>query len=279
MKSAEVLLPDLDATVDIALAAGSLLRHYFERKVAFEFKADFDLVTEADKASEQLVVERLRARFPGHGIVAEEGGGNPAESEFCWYVDPLDGTSNFAHGYPVWCVTLAAEKAGELVVAVTFDPMRNELFTATKGGGAYLNGQRMRVSKTRELANALMVTGFPNHNRGANPNIHFYHQLAMSTHGVRRAGSAALDMASVAAGRLDAFWEIGLNPWDIAAGKLLVAEAGGVCTDMKGGPHHHVGAAHLLADNGLLHEETTERFREIFAGHLRHPLPALTSLP
>ena len=268
--------PEVDEAVEIALAAGSLLRHYFERKVAFEYKAGFDLVTEADKASEKLVVERLRAQYPGHGIVAEEGGGNPAESEYCWYVDPLDGTSNFAHSYPVWCVTLAAEKAGELVVAVTFDPMRNELFTAQKGGGAYLNGARMRVSKTPLLADALMVTGFPNHDRLANPNIHFYHQLAMSTHGVRRAGSAALDLASVAAGRLDSFWEIGLNPWDIAAGKLLVQEAGGTCTDMKGAPHHHVGSPHLLADNGLLHDETTERFREIFAGHFLHPWPSLS---
>lgn len=268
--------PEVDQAVEIALAAGSLLRHYFERKVAFEYKAGFDLVTEADKASEKLVVERLRAQYPGHGIVAEEGSGNPAESEYCWYVDPLDGTSNFAHGYPVWCITMAAEKAGELVVAVTFDPMRNELFTAQKGGGAYLNGARMRVSKTPALADALMVTGFPNNNRLANPNIHFYHQLAMSTHGVRRAGSAALDLASVAAGRLDSFWEIGLSPWDIAAGKLLVQEAGGTCTDMKGAPHHHLGAPHLLADNGLLHDETTERFREIFAGHFRHPMPSLS---
>lgn len=267
--------PDLDSAVEIALAAGSLLRHFFERKVSFELKAEFDLVTEADQASEKMVVEMLRARFPGHGIVAEEGGGSRSESEYIWYVDPLDGTNNFAHGYPVWCVTLGVEKAGELVMGITFDPNRNELFTVERGAGAYCNGRRIRVSKTATLADAMMVTGFPNHNRLANPNIHFYHQMALSTHGVRRSGSAGLDLAAVAAGRLDSFWEIGLNPWDIAAGKLLVLEAGGTCTDMQGRPHHHIGAPHLLADNGLLHDETIERFREIFAGNLRYPWPVL----
>jgi myo-inositol-1(or 4)-monophosphatase len=267
--------PNVDSAVEIALAAGSLLRYYFERKVTFDLKAEYDLVTEADRASEKMVVEMLRAKFPGHGIVAEEGGGNEAQSDYRWFVDPLDGTSNFAHGYPVWCVTLAAERGGELIVGVTYDPTRDELFTAERGGGAYMNGRRLRVSKTATLASAMMVTGFPNHNRLANPNIHFYHQMAVSTHGVRRSGSAALDMASVASGRLDSFWEIGLNPWDIAAGKLLVTEAGGNCTTMTGDPHYHVGAPHLLADNGLLHGETIERFREIFAGKPRHPWPAL----
>jgi myo-inositol-1(or 4)-monophosphatase len=271
-------VPNVDSAVEIALAAGSLLRYYFERKVTFDLKAEYDLVTEADRASEKMVVEMLRAKFPSHGIVAEEGGGIEAQSDYRWFVDPLDGTSNFAHGYPVWCVTLAAEKAGELVVGVTWDPIRGELFTAEKGAGAFLNGRRLRVSKTATLASAMMVTGFPNHNRLANPNIHFYHQMALSTHGVRRSGSAALDMASVSSGRLDSFWEIGLNPWDIAAGKLLVTEAGGKCTTMTGDPHHHVGAPHLLADNGLLHDETTERFREIFAGKPRHPYPVLGSV-
>lgn len=277
MKSPET--PGVDAAVEVALAAGSLLRHYFERRVETEIKAGFDVVTEADRASEQLVVSMLHQRFPTHGIVAEEGGGHEAQSGYRWFVDPLDGTSNFAHSYPVWCVTMACERAGELVVAVTYDPMRDELFTAERGSGAYLNGRRMQVSNTPTLSRAMMVTGFPNHARLANPNIHFYHQMAMETHGVRRAGSAALDLASVAAGRLDSFWEIGLNAWDIAAGILLVTEAGGVCTDMRGRPHHHVGAPHLLADNGLLHDETTARFREIFSGTLRHPWPSLSDYP
>src|SRR3954467_8595314 len=221
----------VEAAADIAHEAGSLLRHYFERGVGFEMKGDFDLVTEADRASEKLVVQRLTSQFPGHGIVAEEGGGHASASEYRWYVDPLDGTTNFAHSYPVWNVTLALEKAGELIAGIIFNPNRDELFTAERGAGAFMNGRRMCVSAAARVADSLVSTGFPNHNRATNPNIHFFHELAMSAHGVRRGGSAAIDLAYVAGGRLDAFWEIGLNPWDMAAGILLVEEAGGICTD------------------------------------------------
>src|SRR5665213_343141 len=218
----------LESAIGIAHEAGSLLQYYFERHVRFELKGDFDLVTEADRASEKLVVERLKALFPGHGIVAEEGGGHESPSEYRWYVDPLDGTTNFAHGYPIYNVTLALEKAGELICGVIFDPNRDELFTCEKGGGAFLNGQRIRVSRTAKLDESLFSTGFPSRRRHLSVNIHFYHQLAMATHGVRRCGAAAIDLAYVACGRLDGFWEFGLSPWDMAAGKLLVAEAGGV---------------------------------------------------
>jgi myo-inositol-1(or 4)-monophosphatase len=262
----------LEAAIEISLAAGNLLRYHFERRVAFELKSEFDLVTEADKASEKLVVERLRRYFPSHSIQAEEGGGQESGSEYRWYVDPLDGTTNFAHGYPAWSFTMALEKAGEMVVGVTFDPNRDELFAAEKGSGAFLNGRRIRVSGIAKLANSLSCTGFPNHNRQSNPNIHFFYQLAMESHGVRRGGSAAIDMAYTACGRLDAFWEIGLSPWDLAAGKLLVTEAGGACTDMRGGPHS-MSSPGIIADNGLLHDELVARFAEIFEGKLRQPLP------
>ena len=250
----------VETAADIACQAGALLRYYFERRVSFEMKGEFDLVTEADKASEKLVIERIKKAFPEHGIVAEEGGGHESRSEYRWYVDPLDGTTNFAHSYPVWNVTLALEKANELIAGVIFQPMRDELFTCERGSGSFLNGRRISVSKVERVADSLLCTGFPNHNRATNPNIHFFHELAMSAHGVRRSGSAAVDLADVAAGRLDGFWEIGLSPWDMAAGILLVEEAGGVCTDMRGG-RHHLKSPHVLTDNRLVHDELLGSFR------------------
>jgi myo-inositol-1(or 4)-monophosphatase len=264
----------LDCAIEIAHQAGSLLRYYFERHVRFELKGDFDLVTEADRASEKLIVERLKARFPDHGILAEEGSGHESPSEYRWYVDPLDGTTNFAHGYPVYNVTLGLEKAGELIAGVIFDPNRDELFSCEKGGGAFLNGARIHVSGAAKLDEALFSTGFPSRRRHLNVNIHFYHQLAMASHGVRRGGAAAIDLAYVACGRLDGFWEFGLSPWDMAAGKLLVEEAGGICSDMKGGKHR-LTSPDILADNGLIHDEVAELFSEIFRGKYRHPMPVI----
>lgn len=264
----------LEASVEIAREAGQLLNRYFERRVGYELKGEYDLVTEADRASEKLVVERLRARFPSHAIVAEEGGGQETSSEYRWYVDPLDGTTNFAHGFPAFCVSLGLAQAGELVVGVIYDPLRDELFTAERGSGAYLNNRRIRVSKTARLEEALVATGFPSRKRHANVNVHFYYQLGMFTHGVRRAGSAALDLAYVACGRLDAFWEFGLNPWDQAAGILLVREAGGAVSDMRGGSAQLRGP-HLLVDNGLIHQEILTLFGEIFSGRFRAALPEL----
>ncbi len=268
------MAPFLESAIGIAHEAGSLLQWYFERHVRFELKGDFDLVTEADRASEKLIVERLKARFPEHGIVAEEGGGHESPSEYRWYVDPLDGTTNFAHGYPIYNVTLALEKAGELIAGVIFDPARKELFACEKGSGAFLNGGRIHVSKARKLEECLLSTGFPSRRRHQDVNIHFYYQLAMETHGVRRGGAAAIDLAYVACGRLDGYWEFGLSPWDMAAGKLLVAEAGGLCSDMNGGPHA-LRSPHILASNGSIHEEAIGLFSEIFRGEYRRPMPAI----
>lgn len=262
----------LDAAIEIAREAGQVLLAH--RGVGFELKGDYDLVTAADRASEQLVISRLKERFPQHGIVAEEGGRAELQSELRWYVDPLDGTTNFAHGYPAWNVTLALARKGEVIAGVVFDPLNRELFAAERGAGARLNGAPIHVSKTRVLNDALVATGFPSRKRHQNVNIHFYYQIAMATHGVRRGGSAALDLAYTACGRLEAFWEFGLNPWDMAAGTLLVEEAGGKASGMQGEPLDVYGR-YLLADNGLIHREMLDVFAEIFQGRYRHEMPPL----
>jgi myo-inositol-1(or 4)-monophosphatase len=250
---------------EIAREAGALLMGYFARRVKIEYKGDVDLVTEADRASEKLILERLRARWPGHNVLAEEGGGSEAGSDYRWYVDPLDGTTNFAHGFPVFCISMALEHKGERIAGVVFDPTRDELFSAEKGGGAFLNGQPIHVSKTAKLVESLVATGFPSHKRHKNPNIHFYHQITLRTHGVRRAGSAALDLCYVACGRFDGYWEFKLNPWDTAAGVLLVEEAGGKVTDFRGGPFQ-IASREVCASNGLIHEALLQEFAAIFAG-------------
>src|ERR1017187_9230829 len=268
-------MPYLEKAVEIAREAGALLANYFERRVAFELKGEFDLVTEADRASEKLVVERLRSHFPSHAIVAEEGGGHESSSEYRWFVDPLDGTTNFAHSFPMFNITLGLERAGELIAGVVYDPIRQEMFTAERGSGAYLNNRRIRVSNARTLGDSLASTGFPSRKRHHNVNIHFYYQVAMASHGVRRTGSAAIDLAYVACGRLDFFWEFGLKPWDMAAGTLLVEEAGGRDTDMHGASHSVTASEHLLADNGALHDQVLEIFGETFRGQFRVEMPAI----
>ena len=263
----------LETAVEIAREAGALLANYFERRIAYETKGAFDLITEADRASEKLVVERLRTYFPSHAIVAEEGGGQETSSEFRWYVDPLDGTTNFAHGFPAFNVSIGLARGEEVIAGVVYDPIRQEMFTAERGAGAYINNRRAHVSPTARLAESLSSTGFPSRKRHDNVNIHFYYQLAMASHGVRRTGSAAIDLAYVASGRLDFFWEFGLKPWDMAAGTLLVEEAGGRTSDMKGAPHSVAASEHLLADNGALHSEIIGFFGEIFQGRLREQMP------
>ena len=262
----------VDAAIEIAREAGQILLSH--RGVDFELKGDFDLVTAADRASEQLVMKRLQERFPDHGIVAEEGGRAEMHSEYRWYVDPLDGTTNFAHGFPMWNVTLAVECNGEVIAGVIFDPLNDELFACERGAGARLNGAPIRVSAASKLNDALLATGFPSRRRHHDVNIHFYYQAAMITHGVRRGGSAALDLAYTACGRLDGFWEFGLNPWDMAAGTLLVHEAGGKLSGMRG-EALDLGGEYVLANNGLIHEEILALFDEIFQGRYRFELPSL----
>jgi len=207
------------------------------------------------------------------------------EGEFRWYVDPLDGTTNFAHGFPQFCVSLGLEhrpaqgaagsgqdEDGTIVAGVIYDPMRDELYTAERGRGAWLNGRPMHVSRIEELAESLIATGFPSRKRHDSPNVHFYQEFTLRSHGVRRAGSAALDLAYVACGRMEAFWEFNLNPWDTAAGILLVEEAGGRVTDFSGGPFQ-LDSHEVLASNGLIHEELVGLFKDMFAGRDLAPIP------
>ncbi len=257
---------------DIARQGGALLRELFGR-VRIEYKGDVDLVTEADRRSEALITRLIRERWPGHDILGEEGTNTQTGSEYRWYVDPLDGTTNFAHGFPVFCVSIGVERKGQLVAGVVYDPMREELFAAERGQGATLNGAAIRVSQITKLGESLVATGFPSHKRHKNPNIHFYHQITLKSHGVRRAGSAALDLACVAAGRFEGFWEFNLNPWDVAAGALLVTEAGGVLTDMRGGKFDHRTPKETAASNGLIQQELVNEFGAIFAGRYSEPLP------
>ena len=251
---------------ELAREAGSLLMSYFG-KVSIEYKGDVDLVTQADRASEKMIVERIRRQWPDHDLIGEEGSRRETGSDFRWYVDPLDGTTNFAHRYPVFCVSMALEYKGERIAGVIYDPNRDEMFAAEKGGGAQLNGQPARVSSTRLLKESLVATGFPSHKRHKNPNIHFYHQITLRSHGVRRAGSAALDLCYTACGRYDAYWEFNLNPWDTAAGVLLVQEAGGTVTNFSGGPFN-IDSREVLASNTLLHEELLREFRAIIEGRV-----------
>ena len=265
----------------IAREAGARLREFFAQGVKTEYKGDVDLVTVADRTSEKLIRERLAAAFPEHGIFGEEGTRERLEAGYRWYVDPLDGTTNFAHGFPHFCVSMGLEQRpaglepgqdGTLVAAVLYDPLLDEMFTAERGRGALLNGKPMRVSRTPDLAEALVATGFPSQKRHASPNIHFYQEFTLRSHGVRRAGSAALDLAYVAAGRMEGFWEFNLNPWDTAAGFLLVEEAGGRITDFSGAKYK-LDSREVLASNGLIQDELLDLFREMFAGRNLEPIP------
>lgn len=245
----------LDFAIEAAREAGAVLRADFERPKKISYKGEVDLVTESDKRSEALIVAKLRERFPAHAIVAEEGSrGAAAGTKYCWHVDPLDGTTNFAHSYPCFAVSIGLLEDGEPVAGVVLNPIANELFTAARGDGACLNGKRIQVSPVEKLATSLVATGFPTHQRANNRNIYYYWEFTMRSHGVRRDGSAALDLCSVACGRFEGFWEFGLNSWDTAAGMLIVQEAGGRVTGLEGGAYHPGGRT-ILATNGRVHDE------------------------
>lgn len=265
----------------IAREAGARLREFYAQGVETEYKGDVDLVTVADRTVEKLIRERLSEVFPAHGIYGEEGTRERLSGEYRWYVDPLDGTTNFAHSHPQFCVSMGLEhrpaglaegEDGQLVAAVIYDPLRDEMYTAERGQGATLNGRPMHVSKIPVLAESISATGFPSRKRHASPNVHFYHEFTLRSHGVRRGGSAALDLAYVASGRLDAFWEFNLNPWDTAAGMLLVTESGGKVSDFSG-KHYKLDSREVLASNGLIHDELTGLFENLFAGRELTPIP------
>lgn len=266
---------------EIAREAGALLRDYYTKGVQAEYKGDVDIVTAADRASEKLIASRLKGQLPQHGMFGEEGTREALDAEYRWYVDPLDGTTNFAHGFPFFAVSmglerrapgLAADQDGEMVAGVIYEPLRDELFAAERGKGAYLNGKPMKVSETKLLQESLLSTGFPSHKRHENPNVHFYHQMTLRSHGVRRAGAAAVDLAYTACGRVEGFWEFNLNPWDTAAGALLVEEAGGKITRFDGSKFR-LDSREVLATNGKIHDELIGLFSDLFAGRDLAPIP------
>ena len=251
----------LNFAIETAREAGQILLDKFGRKINISKKGDINLVTEADLASEKHIIEKIRSYYPKHSILAEESGESLVvvenENAWKWIIDPLDGTTNFAHGYPCFCVTLALEHNGEIVIGVTFDPTRNELFAAEKGQGATLNGRQIRTSDTEKLSESLIVTGFPYDFKQRMDFARHLTDFLLYSRGVRRDGSAAIDMAYVACGRFDGFWEEGLNPWDVAAGVLLIEEAGGRVSYYDDSLFS-IYAPPICADNGLIHAEMLE---------------------
>lgn len=246
----------LNFAIETAREAGNILLENFGKHIAIRKKGDIDLVTEADLASEKFIVEKIKTHHPRHSILAEESGKTikSGDGGYKWIIDPLDGTTNFAHGYPCFCVTIALEHDGEIVVGVTYDPTRDEMFSAEKGRGASLNNKRIEVSDKDKLGDSLVVTGFPYDIASREGFTEFFAKMLLSTRAVRRDGSAAIDLAYVACGRFDGFWEEGLNPWDIAAGVLLIKEAGGRVTDYEDA-ELDIYQPPICATNGKIHGE------------------------
>jgi myo-inositol-1(or 4)-monophosphatase len=251
----------LDFAVDVARRAGALLQEGLGRGRSVMLKSAFEVVTDVDRASEALIVAAIAERFPDHTIIAEEGGGVERGPAYRWVIDPLDGTNNYAHGFPFFSVSIGLMRGPDLALGVVYDPLRDELFTAQRGEGAYCNGRAMRVSDTPQLAAALLSTGFPyTYGQGGENNRREFDILQGRTQGVRRAGCASLDLAYVAMGRLDAHWELRLQPWDSAAGALLVLEAGGQLSGW-GGDAWDPWSGTLIASNGRIHGEIIEALR------------------
>jgi myo-inositol-1(or 4)-monophosphatase len=248
--------------IAMAREAGALLKDKFNDIHTIEYKGEINIVTEADKASEAMLISNIQKRYPTHAIISEETGGVDNPSPYRWVIDPLDGTTNYSHRYPVFCVSIALELDGSVILGVIYYPMLDELFVAEKGKGAFLNDQKISVSKTTDMSKCLLATGFPydvRHNK--NNNLNYFTAMIMRAQAVRRPGSAALDLAYVAAGRFDGFWELKLNPWDTAAGWLMVTEAGGTVTDLFGTPYH-LDTPHILASNGLIHSDMISIIKE-----------------
>ena len=246
----------LNVAIEAAREAGKFLKYSVGKVRTVEIKSgdERNLVSEIDRGAEERIIQRIRSRYPSHAILAEESGHQRTDAETTWIIDPLDGTTNFLHGVPIFSVTIGVERKGEIIAGVVYDPNLDELFTAEKGSGAFLNGRRLKVSQNDALINSLIVTGFP-YNISDNPDqtVERFVRILLSAGGLRRLGSAAIDLAYVAAGRFDGFWEVSLNPWDMAAGVLLVQEAGGTVTDFEGkGPD--IYHRQVLASNGRLHQ-------------------------
>jgi myo-inositol-1(or 4)-monophosphatase len=252
----------LEAAKAAAHEAGGLLRENLDKRGEIMFKGTVDLVTHFDRKSQEMIFRRLSAAFPGHGFLAEEGLSLPGTSDCRWIIDPIDGTTNFAHTFPVFCVSIALEQKGVVAVGVIYDPMRDELFEAVRGRGAFLNGARVRVSEIPELGKALLATGFPYDVRTSSfNNVREFNAFIVRAQAIRRCGSAALDLCYVACGRFDGFWELKLKPWDVAAGALIVEEAGGRVSDFEGRTFDPFNQR-ALASNGRIHEEMRKVLEE-----------------
>lgn len=250
----------LNFAIQTARDAGRILANRMGRALQVSNKGDIDLVTEADLASEKLIIERIKSHYPRHAILAEESGASEGiktltgQSDWRWIVDPLDGTTNYAHGYPCFCVSIALERAGSIEIGVIYDPTRDEVFAAERGQGATLNDRSIHVSAVDDLNAAMLCTGFP-YNVRERPNFaREFTNFTMEAQAVRRDGSAALDLAYLACGRFDGFWEDGLSAWDIAAGLLVIEEARGRVTDFIGAPLN-IYDPKVLASNGLIHDQ------------------------
>jgi myo-inositol-1(or 4)-monophosphatase len=250
---------EIDVIREVALRAvkeaGAILRQGLEQTRTIEYKGEKNLVTDIDRRSEKAIAALVRRELPGHSLVSEEGTRLKGDSGYRWFVDPLDGTTNYAHGYPCFSVSIGVEKDGELIYGVVYDPSLEELFTAERDGGAFLNGKRLRVSEVSRLSDALLATGFPPDVATAKENnLDHFANFMKRAQAVRRPGSAALDLCYVAAGRFDGFWELRLNTWDVAAGSLMVMEAGGRVTDLRGQPLR-LSTPQIVASNDLIHDE------------------------
>ena len=245
----------INVAIEAAREAGQFLRYSVGRVRSGETKEgeERNLVSEIDRGSEERIISIIRRHYPTHGILAEESGASPTDAEYKWIIDPLDGTTNFLHGLPIFCVTIGIEYRGEIIAGVVYDPNQDVLYTAEKGKGAYMNGRRMKVSTTGRLIDSVLMTGFP-YDIAKNPDhaVEHFVDFLMEARGIRRFGSAALDLCYVAAGRLDGFWEVNLHPWDMAAGILLVTEAGGTVSDFSGAPLSIYGRK-IVASNGVIH--------------------------
>lgn len=247
-------IPNLSDLENLALQAGKILFEGYEKHHLVKYKGMIDLVTEVDHASEKYLLNEINRKFPGHSFLAEESGSSEIQSEHRWIIDPLDGTVNYAHGVPIFCVSIAYAYQNQVLLGAVYDPMRNELFKAERGKGSWLNERRLLVSNASELQKSLMVTGFPYDAwAGNSKNFEYYAKLGMLTQGVRRLGSAALDLCYIAAGRLDGYWEISLSAWDVAAAGLIAEEAGALVTNIQGNTNYLQSPFSIIAANPTLH--------------------------
>lgn len=248
----------LNLAVDAAKEAGAVLREQFGKTHDIKFKREIDVVTESDLLAEKIIIEKIKSKFPSHSILTEEAGSIDGSNDVCWVIDPLDGTTNFSHDFPVFSVSIGIEVEGVVIAGAVYHPMLHELFTAKKGEGAYLNGKKIKVSNISSIGKALLSTGFPyDVHYSAENNLNYFSAFTLKAQAIRRAGSAALDLCYVACGRFDGFWEMKLSPWDTAAGGLIVLESGGKMTDFKNNSFN-IREKEVLATNGLIHNEMLE---------------------